>query len=156
MPPKPTYEELEQRFQGSRKKIELLEMEFNEHQQFNEIILNASPDVIYVYDLLEQSNIYSNDGIMRVLGYSPVDMKEMGESLIEELMHPDDFQVYLNETLPRYQSAQDNEFIEHEYRMKHKNGQWRWLLSKESIFLRQEDNGPKQIFGIITDFTEKR
>ncbi len=153
---KPTYEELEKRVRDSEKKNTHLELEFHKHKLFNEAILNSSPDVIYVYDLLEKCNVYSNEGIMRVLGYSTDEMKEMGELLVEKLMHPDDFHIYLNETLPRYQSAQDNEFIEHEYRMKHKNGQLRWLLSKESIFIRQKDGKPHQIFGIITDITEKR
>ncbi|MDM8518045.1 PAS domain S-box protein [Desulfobacterales bacterium HSG16] len=40
--------------------------------------------------------------------------------------------------------------------MKHKNGQWCWLTSKESIFLRQEDGTPKQIFGIVTDSTRRK
>ncbi|MCP3926212.1 MAG: PAS domain S-box protein [Desulfobacterales bacterium] len=152
----PTYEELEKNVKDSEKKFLQLQKKFNKNQQFSEIILNSSPDVIYVYDLIEKRNVYSNDGIMRVLGYSAEEMKEMGEFLVEKLMHQDDFQIYLKDTLPRYQSAQDGEFIEHEYRMKHRKGQWRWLLSKESIFLRQDDGKPHQIFGIISDITEKR
>lgn len=124
-------------------------------QQFNKTILNASPEIIYIYDIEEKINIYSNEGIVRVLGYSATELKEMGEMMIEMLMHPDDLPIYLKETLPKYQGLKDNELIEHDYRMKHKNGQWRWLNAKESIFLRK-DGAPKQIFGIISDITEKR
>ncbi len=125
-------------------------------QMFNEIILNASPDVIYIYDIVEKKNVYSNEGVMDVLGYSAQEIQEMGDELIQALMHPDDFTIYLNETFPRYQTAEDNEFIEHEYRMKHKNGEWYWLNSKESIFARREDGTPDQIFGIIRDITERK
>ncbi len=125
-------------------------------QLFNETILNSSPDVIYVYDIVEKSNVYSNDGIMNVLGYTAQDMKDMGDRMIEKLMHPDDFAVYLNKTLPRYHSAENNENIEHEFRMKHHNGEWRWLHAKESIFRRNKDGTPNQIFGIIRNITERR
>ncbi|MBF0258095.1 MAG: PAS domain-containing protein [Desulfamplus sp.] len=132
-----------------------VEEELRKSKQFNETILNASPDVIYVYDIVDKINIYSNEGIMRVLGYSSAEIKDMGEMLVQNLMHPEDFSNYLNEITSKYQLVQDNEFIEHEYRMKHKNGQWRWLNSKESVFLRK-DGKPKQIFGIISDITKKK
>ncbi|MCP4726586.1 MAG: PAS domain S-box protein [bacterium] len=131
-----------------------IEAKLKESQLFNETILNSSPDVIYVYDIVERMNVYSNDAIINVLGYTTQDMKDMGEKLIETLMHPDDFKTYCKETLPSYQSAEDKEYIEHEYRMRSKDGEWRWLHAQESIFLRQEDGAPKQIFGIIRDITE--
>lgn len=93
---------------------------------------------------------------MKVLGYSVDEITEMGDAVMQKLMHPDDFQTYLNETVPRYQALKDDELIEHEYRMKHNNGEWHWLRSKESIFLRQHDGTPKQIFGIVADITERK
>ena len=135
---------------------EKAERELRDSKQFNEAILNSSPNIIYVYDIELKVNIYSNEGIMRVLGYSVMELKDMGERMIEILMYPDDFEIYVNETLPKYHSVQGNDFIEHEYRMKHKNGHWCWLFSKESIFHRKEDGSPKQIFGIISDITDKK
>lgn len=125
-------------------------------QSFNETLLETSPDIIYVYDLVESKNIYSNEGITKILGYSIVEIKELGDQLISSLMNKDDFQKYINETIPLYQNAKDGEIIEHEYRMKHKNGEWRWLLSKESIFQRMADGSPKQIFGMISNITERK
>ena len=127
-----------------------------ETQTFSQTVLNASPDVIYVYDIAERRNVYSNDGILKVLGYSTYEIQEMGDELIQLLMHPDDYQAYLNKILPLYQSAADNEFIEHEYRMKHKNDRWCWLHSRESIFARDPAGNPRQIFGMIVDITERR
>ncbi|MCK5231799.1 MAG: PAS domain-containing protein, partial [Desulfobulbaceae bacterium] len=136
-----------------RKKVE---ESLRASQVFNETLLNTSPDIIYIYDINERKNVYSNQGIMNILGYSIEEVKAMGERFIANLMHPDDFKVYLNETIPRYQTAKDGELIEHEYRMSHKNGTWCWLQSKESIFLRQDDGTPKQIFGMIGDITERK
>ncbi|BAX78423.1 PocR ligand-binding domain-containing protein [Labilibaculum antarcticum] len=127
-----------------------------ESKIFNETLLNTSSDIIYVYDIQSKSNVYSNNGIEKILGYSVSEIKKMGNSLISSLMHPDDFEIYLNSIIPRYISAKDNEFIEHEYRMKHKNGKWLWLHSKETIFLRNQKGEPIQIFGNINDITASK
>jgi len=136
-----------------RKKVE---KKLLETKLFNETILNASPDIIYVYDIVKKINIYSNEGINRVLGYTVNEIQEMGDKMIEYLMHPDDYPTYLNETIQKYKNAKDNEYIKHEYRMKNKNGDWCWLISKESIFHRNEDGSPEQIFGIIADITIRK
>ncbi len=130
--------------------------ELKESKIFNETLLNTSPDNIYVYDILSKKNVYSNNGIERILGYNTAEIKEMGSILIQKLMYPDDFQTYLTSIIPRYQTAKDKEFIEHEYRMMHKNGSWIWLHSKETIFSRDIKGEPIQIFGIITDITENK
>jgi len=132
------------------------ELELKEKGRFIESVVNLSLDVLYIYDLVERRNIYSNDGITKVLGYSIENVQEMGEQLIPLLMHPDDFQAYLNDVVPRYARVKDDELIEHQYRMKDKSGNWHWLNSREFIYKRLPDGAPKQIFGEITDITERQ
>lgn len=137
-----------------RKQIEAKLLERN---QFIESILDITPDILYIYDIEERRNVYSNNGIEVVLGYSPDEMKEMGENLIPILMHPEDFPKYLKEVVPQYANMNDKDIIEHSYRMKHKKtGQWRWLISRERIYQRDSNHGPKQIFGIIYDITKSK
>ncbi|MFH0880216.1 MAG: PAS domain-containing protein [Lentisphaerota bacterium] len=132
------------------------EGKLRERSRFIESIINLSPDVIYIYDLIDKKNLYSNDGIQQVLGYSAEDLQTMGSQMIAQLMHPDDLKVYVDKTIPRYACARDNEPIEHEYRMKHRDGQWRWLECKEIIYRRQSDSTPQQIFGVIHDVTGRK
>jgi PAS domain S-box-containing protein len=134
----------------------LAETELRESRAFNETLLNSSPDIIYIYDIIEKKNVYSNEGIKKVLGYSVDELQDMGANFLANLMHPDELAIYLKEILPRYQKAKDDEWIEHDYRMKHKDGSWRWLRSKESIFQRQTDATPRQIFGVVHDITDRR
>ena len=123
---------------------------------FNKTILDSSPDLIYIYDLQEGRNIYSNEGITNILGYSVPEIQDYGETLLPKLMHPDDFQRYLKEIIPQYELAKDGDIIEHDYRIKHKDGDWRWLHSKELIFTRDDTGKPKQIFGIINDISARK
>jgi len=134
---------------------EFPKIDSNEYKLFRFVIEN-SPDIIYIYDIIEKKNVYSNEGISKILGYTVNEVQEMGEQLIPALMHPDDLDNYVNNVLPRYEKAKDNEWIEHEYRMKHKNGKWRWLHSKEAIFNRINNEIPKQIFGVLRDITTEK
>ena len=132
------------------------EENLRESKQFIESIVNLIPEIVYIYDIIEQKNVYSNDGIQKILGYSVDEVQEMGNQVVSTLMHPDDFKTYLEETYPRYSKAKDDEIISHQYRMKHKNSQWYWLDCSESIYMRQSDGSPKQIFGVIHDITEHK
>lgn len=123
---------------------------------FIESIINSSPDIIYIYDIEEKKNVFVNNGIQTNLGYTDAEIKAMGDRVLPLLMHPDDFQYYLNYTYPGYASAKDKEIIQHEFSMHDKSGNWHWLSCKESVFLRKENGIPKQIFGITVDITEQK
>jgi PAS domain S-box-containing protein len=124
--------------------------------EFLEALINYSPDILYIYDLIEKKNVYSNDGINNVLGYSAKEIQDMGSTLIPTLMHPDDICTYIEKTIPSYSLLADNEPIIHQYRMKHRDGSWHFLESTELIYRRREDQSPWQIFGVIHDITKQR
>lgn len=132
------------------------EKEVNEKNRFIESLINLSPDIIYIYDLVDKKNIYINDGIEKVLGYSAADIDEMGDQLLIKLMYPADLKIYFEETILKYGRVKDLEPVKHEYRMLHKNGGWEWLDASELIFERGIDGSPKRIFGVIHQITERR
>jgi PAS domain S-box-containing protein len=138
------------------KELREREKEATERSRFIESIVNLSPDILYIYDIVEKRNIYSNDGSEKILGYTSEEVREMGESLLPTLMHPDDFNSYLNETLPEYPKTGDGEVISNEFRMKSKSGEWHWLDCREIIYKRKADGVPLQILGVIHDITERK
>ncbi|RHX78064.1 PAS domain S-box protein [Leptospira yasudae] len=133
-----------------------IEEKLVERNQFIESILDITPDILYIYDIEEKKNVYSNNGIEVVLGYTVAEIQSMGDKLLPTLMPAEDFQRYVTEILPRYQKASDKDIIEHEYRMLHSDGKLRWLVSRELIYQRNRNGGPKQIFGIIYDITKSK
>lgn len=134
----------------------LILMELRNSKSFVESIVNASPDLIDIYDIQERRSVFVNKGIQEILGYSETEIYNLGSDLTLSLMHPDDFKNYVDNVVPRYFHAGANEIIEHEYRMKKATGEWRWLRSKETIFDRDDKGIPKQIFGMTHDITEKK
>lgn len=121
----------------------------------SQLVLEACPNVIYVYDLVEQRNVYSNREIAVVLGYSVEEIQAMGASLFVNLLHPEDFPRVI-EHQQCISAAADGQVCTCEYRMRHQNGEWRWLISRDVVFVRQPDGAVHQYLGIVDDITEKR
>jgi PAS domain S-box-containing protein len=131
------------------------EMALADNQRFLEAIIQANPSVLYVYDLVETRNIYINNKVFSSLGYRSYQVQEMGNGFLPRLMHPDDLQQFAIHC-QHLANARDGEVLEFEYRLQHKNGEWRWFLSRDTLFSRTSDGRIKQILGTATDVTEHK
>lgn len=104
---------------------------------------------IYVYDLNQNRNLYVNKNIGIQLGYSPDETVEMGDDLFRLLLHPDDVgKVALHHQ--NVVSMNDGESRDVEYRMRHRNGEYRRLHSRDAIFKRDDDGTVLQVVGVAT------
>lgn len=126
-----------------------------ENLKFREAFVNMSPDIIYLYDLVEQRNVYINKSIERILGYSPSEVLEMGGNLLTVLMHPDDFTNYWEAVVPLYKKLNSGNELRHHYRMKHKSGEWRYLESIETPY-KTVNFDVIQILGVARDITVQK
>jgi two-component system, cell cycle sensor histidine kinase and response regulator CckA len=132
-----------------------MEAVLHERDQLINSVAEASPAVLYIYSLAQQRNIYANREVGQVLGYSPEELKQMGNRFLADLMHPQDWEGVADH-LEKLSQYLPNQVIEHEYRMRHKNGEWRWLLGRELVLKRHEDGSIDQIVGIAQDITERK
>jgi len=127
-----------------------------ERNQFIESIVNLSPDTLYIYDIVEHKNIFINNGIEEILGFTIEEVKELGNEFIPLLMHPDDFADYNSKIIPSYFNLKDAESINHEYRLKDKMNNWHWIESSEIIYKRDNDGTPTQVLGYGKDITNRK
>jgi PAS domain S-box-containing protein len=133
-----------------------LDNELKERNLFIESIINLNPDTLYIYDIIEQKNIFSNKGIEKTLGYTFDEVAAMGSQLIPLLMHPEDIIIYEEKIIPLYRAAKDEQQIVHQYRMRDKTDKWHWIESTEIIFKRLEDGSAQQILGYGKDITDRK
>ncbi|GBO52121.1 circadian input kinase A [Pseudanabaena sp. lw0831] len=132
-----------------------VELSLQESQQFIQKIADASPNILYLYNVQEQRNIYSNREIYATLGYTPQEIQEMGANLFHKVMHPEDLdKVAAN--LELICAAADGEIIDMEYRMRHANGEWRWLYSRNSVFSRDDSGEVLITIGTAQDITDRK
>jgi len=124
-------------------------------QHFLAQILAVVPDALYVHDITESRNVYANHEIGRWLGYTPEELQAMGSNLWTTILHPDDVSRVV-ENNRRFDMLAPGEFIEIEYRMRRKDGEWRWFYSREGVFKLDEFGKPLQTVGIAQDITERK
>ena len=131
------------------------EHEILESQRFIEKIAEASPNILYLYDLQEQCNVYSNREIASILGYSSTEIQAMGSALFANLMHPEDL-AKIPDYYQQIDTSQDGEIFEIEYRMRHANGEWRWLYSRDTVFSRDDRGQIKLTIGTAQDISARK
>ncbi|TAF57123.1 MAG: PAS domain S-box protein [Oscillatoriales cyanobacterium] len=131
------------------------ELALQESQQFVQKIADATPGILYLYDLEEQRNIYANSSMGTLLGYTFDEIKAMGSSLMTQLINPEDLPKIL-EYHSRFAEIKDGEIREIEYRMLAANGEWFWLQSRDTIFSRNSQGRSKVIIGFAQDITTRK
>ncbi len=129
--------------------------QLQDRQYFIQQIADASPNILYLYDVSENRNVYVNREIGSILGYTPAEIQAMGSTMFPTLLHPDDLSQF-----PGYyaqiNAAQDGEILEFEYRMRHANGEWRWLHSRDAVFARDAQGRVTQTVGAAQDITARK
>ncbi len=126
-----------------------------ESERLTQHIIDSTPNLIYIYDIVENRNVYSNKEIIDFLGYTTEQIQAMGSNLFANLLHPDDVKAVAGHHA-KFVDAPDNAVYELDYRMKHANGQWRWLRSYDILFARTPEGKGKQILGSCEDITERK
>ncbi|MFB8792432.1 MAG: PAS domain-containing protein [Potamolinea sp.] len=116
----------------------LVEEELRESQRLLTAIIEIHPNVLYVYDLIEKRSFHYNRELYTSIGYTPEEAIQMGAAMVPKLMHPDDFAKF-PQYLKQFETATDGEVLEFEYRMKHKNGEYYWFYSQDTVFTRTEE-----------------
>ncbi|HYW18606.1 MAG TPA: PAS domain-containing protein [Nodularia sp. (in: cyanobacteria)] len=131
------------------------EEKLRESQQFIERIADTTPGILYVYDLIEGRNVYTNSQVTNLLGYNRTEIKDMETDFLSSLMHPEDWGRFL-EHRQVIKVAEDGDILEFEYRMRHANGEWLWFFSRDTVFNRNVDGSPRQIVGTAFDVTVRK
>lgn len=133
----------------------LVENALWENQRLIQQIADATPTILYLYDLREHRNIYSNQHLNDILGYLPEEVQKMGPDFLRNSIHPEDWPRVVENQL-KLMSAADGEIIETEYRMRDAQGVSHWLVSRDTIFSRTPEGAAKQVLGMGLDISLRK
>ncbi len=114
--------------------------------------LEATNAGLWDWDMMTNKTNCSPD-YFKLLGYHPDDLSQDADSLWINLLHPDLRKasiVSVNEQLLR-----DGKF-ENEFQMRHKSGEYRWILSRGKVIERDQNGLPTRAIGIHTDITQRK
>lgn len=127
--------------------------QLRQSQEFIEAIANASPQILYTIDVQSLVILSVNGQVQSILGYSPERLLQQRFEQWQRLCHPEDV-PRLRAYFASWQDLTEGEVSECEYRLRHADGSYRWLRSRDVVFQRDPTGTVRQILGTASDITE--
>lgn len=136
----------------SRKKAE---QGLQESQEFLHRITEVVPAVINVRDLQSGKTLFSNNHAAAIIGYTLTELESMAESEVVQLFPAEDVPAVYHhyQTVP---NLRDGEVLEREFCMRHRDGSWRWIYGKTTIFSRDASGRALTSLSANVDITERK
>jgi PAS domain S-box-containing protein len=117
-----------------------------------ELALQGANEGIWDWNIATGYVSYSNLWV-EMIGYKPGELKpDVGTW--EQLLHPDDKNKTM-EALNKHLEDAQNEY-KAEFRLKCKDGSWKWIQALGKVFQRDTDGKPERMSGIHLDITERK
>ncbi|GAA4364493.1 EAL domain-containing protein [Kangiella marina] len=128
--------------------------ELEDSQKFLQEVIKTSPDVIYAYDFLKGKLMIGRARLSQLLGYDNEDEQFDSFEDFAKLAHPDDVAA-IKKHVDDVFKCQEGRLHIVEARLKHVDGDYRWIQSRSLIFQRNPDQSPVSKLGSLRDITEQ-
>jgi len=126
-----------------------------EQRQLLTHIIQTSPAVTFVWNLMADRAIYVNGRAEELLGIDATELLIPGEKLRERWMHPDE-RGLISGLIARLATADDDDVFDVEHRMLHRDGSWRWVHNRATVFQRDADGKVMHTISLMFDVTNRR
>ena len=121
-------------------------------QQRLQLALESTQDGVWEIDL-GNDKYFFDERWYELVGYSKEDLQH-DKHPWDSLIHKND----LAETKSTFSAhiTGDSDFYEHEHRLKHKSGEWRWVHDRGRVLERDESGTPLRVIGTTADITKRK
>lgn len=123
-----------------------------EDLNFYKEILAKVNAIIYIIDVNTNSYVWGNNKYSEILGYDVEDITLNIFDFAEKYFHPDDKTIVTARM--EYFNRNNGDVWSGVFRIKHKEGYWKWVYSKLMTYKRDENGKPTQLLGITIDPAE--
>jgi len=103
---------------------------------------------------LDEGRTYYSETWKAIIGYGPDEISDSIDAW-KEFIHPDDREQVIEADTNAVETSGEG-YFEFEFRMRHKDGRWIWVLDRGKVVERDEDGVPTRMIGTHTDITERR
>jgi diguanylate cyclase (GGDEF)-like protein/PAS domain S-box-containing protein len=129
--------------------------ELRQAHAFAAAVANATPDLIYVYDLLGERVVYCNAEASALLGYTPAEVVALGPAYLTELLDPSDTERVAS-ALAGLRGSRAADVMEVDFRIRPRGGGTRWMSGRYVVFARDPSGGATQLLATVRDVTPTR
>ena len=133
-------------------KLALQKRELELSEERWKLALDGSGDGVWDVNVQTGESLYSKRW-KAMLGYTENEIANRRDEW-EQRVHPDDMPA-VKGAMIAYQQGAINEFNA-EYRMRCKDGSWKWILSRGMVATRTADGKPLRLIGTHSDITQRR
>jgi PAS domain S-box-containing protein len=123
-------------------------------ESFNRNITELVPNIIYIYDLETRTMLYLNKDIRDILGFTYDELTTPGFDFYR-LFDAEDL-VLAAKRQERFRLLKEGDVVASEYRIKHKNGEWKYIYARNTCFKRDKSGAVTQIIGVASDVTDMK
>lgn len=116
-------------------------------------IIDISPVQFGVYDLVEQTQIYSSGLAEKLLGFDFEELQGFSHDFYKELILEEDFPIF-EKNLKRLLESKQDILVEGIYRVRNKKGEILWVRSQHRVLERDEKAQPSKLIASSEDITE--
>jgi two-component system, cell cycle sensor histidine kinase and response regulator CckA len=118
-------------------------------------ISEIAPFFLFIYDYDLGRDVYINRSVAQGLGYSGPEEAALQPYPFLKLCHPEDLAPALDRD-ERWRGVSVGTSKAVEFRLRHRNGDWRWFRSYNTPFLVDPDGRVRQMLGVAEDVTERK
>ncbi|MBQ0929131.1 PAS domain-containing sensor histidine kinase [Ideonella alba] len=133
----------------ARKRAEARLLESNERWK---LALNSTGDGVWDWNLQTGEETYSEQ-FLAMYGYTEADLAH-NPRVLDSLTHPDDVPAMLRDREAHFSGRAPTYVNEH--RVRCRDGQWKWVLSRGLVIERDAEGRPARMIGTHTDITARR
>ena len=118
-------------------------------EEKHKIALEISNVGLWDWDITTNKVFYSKES-KQIIGYAEDELKTSSE-FWDNKVHPEDKEAYFSNFKSHLKGEID--VYENEYRIKCKNGNYKWILDKGKVIEKDANGKPSRIIGTHTDIT---
>ena len=130
----------------------LILRDLRESEERFSLAMEANRDGLWDWNV-STDEVYFSPGYTAMLGYSPGEIPAHVGSW-KDLLHPEDKDAALNAIMDCVDNHRQDFGVE--FRMRAKNGEWRWVLGRGKAVARDDSGRAVRMIGTTTDITERK
>ncbi|WP_439559354.1 response regulator [Dyadobacter sp.] len=130
--------------------------ELAEKEEFINKIALLSPNIIYVIDIEKWTNIFQNNQISKILGYSGDELLPESSTALSRIVDDQDQLTFRRHYHYMRHWVKDSDVVEKEFRLLHRDGSEVWIITREVPFKRNANGTVQEVLGTAIDITSRK
>ncbi len=134
--------------------LQVLKNKLQAEVQFSGNVIEASPGIVFIYDLAQRRETYINGRVQELTGYTPQEVLTETNMLLKHTL-PDEAPV-VAAFFEQLQQDREGRVFTADYRLRIKSGDYRWMRCYAVVSKRNEAGDPLLLLGTAYDVSREK